>query len=167
APAAQRAAGAERLAEAAAQRPAVLAAAHFRQAAKPLEDCADRLVAHVANRVIDLLDAGSDVADMVDVEALLAGPALRHVAALKEAVDTIEIVAEHPHVWMPLPGFRQFGGKRSIGQRVDMAAAEALGGKQREAVPNAELAAHREERLDVVLVVFHEHAHDVHLRAAA
>src|SRR5438128_2743890 len=85
---------AERLARAAAEAPAALTGRNLLERAHPRVQARDRLVANVPDRTVDLLDAGRDVAEVVDVEALCPRVALRHRPAREVRVDLRQVVPE-------------------------------------------------------------------------
>src|SRR5258708_38741445 len=94
---------AEGLTEATAGRPAFLATIGRIGSDHAVMNRTQRLVVDVAESRVDLLDAGRDIADVVNVEALHAGMTGRHLLAAQEGVYGADVVAEHPEVRVPLP----------------------------------------------------------------
>src|SRR5207247_10755800 len=103
APRANASAIAKRLSESAARGPALLAAAARVRLDHPPVNRVQRFGPNAAERPIDLFNARRDVADVIDVEALHARVALRHVAAGEKRFDRLHVIAEHPEMTMTRP----------------------------------------------------------------
>src|SRR5712692_7113220 len=110
-PGSRRSAFAQCLTEASTRRPAGLAPRTLAALHQAGVDGRQGLLPDVADDGVDLLDARRDVADVIDVEALDAGPTGRHRIGRQERVHAREVVAEGAKVRIPSPQGDELSGQ--------------------------------------------------------
>src|SRR5262249_13594837 len=162
-PAGERAAGAQRLAESAAGRPACLTGGAVVTGHQARVDVGEWFLADVADDRVDLLDARRDVADVIDVEALDPGATRRQRPSGEERIHAVEVFGESPEVRIAPPQPREIAGDGRTRARASRGATEPTGGKQRDGMADTVAGAHLEQGLELPPVVLHEKGHDVDL----
>src|SRR5205823_14946883 len=96
---------------------------------------------------MQLLDAGRDLAEMIDVEEPLARPARRAHLSGEESVDAFEVSAEADEVRVTCLELEQAGADAAAGKRVSAVRAPvAPGREQRALVHDSMLRGRSEER---------------------